>query len=238
MDEQHHQQHTDLTFHGSDWPINKSPQSSYIHHRDDLYSPVDGAAVATSYSSYENYENFSDDMTNNIHMDDSDYHNMSWTSTTDDNSMANMMTIAPNKPDNYSPPNSFAQQNKKHHPQFSSTGNHLLNMFPAPAPPPYHGNMFYQRPNYTSSSYPCINKGDKYHTRFKSANARLSPFTEQQETYQQLLTTSTSSSPPHLVSEEKLAVVKNEAHDITDPHYFYHNYQTKKEYNHVPTDQK
>lgn len=231
MNEQHNQQPTDLTFHNSDWPINKSPQTSFVH-RDDMY----GSAVPTSYSNYENYENFSDDMTTNIHIDDSDYHNMSWTSA-DDNSMANIMTIgSTTKSDNYSPPNGYAH-NKKHT-QFSS-GPHLLNLFPAPAPPPYHGNMFYQRPNYTTS-YPCINKGDKYHTRFKSANARLSPFTEQQETYQQLLSTSTSSSPPqhnHFM-EEKLAGIKNETHDIADPHYFYHDYHTKKEVNHVSTDQK
>lgn len=237
MDEQHHQQHTDLTFHDPDWPISKSPQPSFIHHRDDLYSPVDGAAVAPSYSSYENYENFSDDMTNNIQVDDSDYHNMSWTST-DDNSMANMMTIASTaKPDDYSSPDAFLH-NKKH-PQFNS-GHHIMNIFPAQPPPPHHVNLFYQRPNYTSS-YHYVNKGDKYHTRFKSANARLTPFTEQQEMYQQLLSTSSSSSPPqhhHLMPEEKLAVVKNETHDISDQQQFYHNYQAKKEYGHVSTDQK
>lgn len=246
MDEQQHHQHqqqhqTDLTFHNPDWSINKSPQPSFIPHRDDLYSPMGGAPP---YSTYDNYENFSDDMTNTINQGNTVYEpTMSW-STTDDNQMVSMMATASTPTTKLT--NQFSSDffinNKK--PQLSHSQN-LMNIFPLPPLPPHHQiamNMFGQRPNHGT---PYINKGDKYHPRFKSANARLSPFTEQQEMYQQFLSSSSSSSPPqqsHLVKHEEMTVVEeenniNELSTSMDQHQqYYQAYQDEKEYGSVSTE--
>ncbi|KAI9266314.1 hypothetical protein EDC94DRAFT_34672 [Helicostylum pulchrum] len=249
MDEQHHQQqhHANLTFRNPDWSFSKSPQPSFIPQRDDLYAPMNGpATVAPPYSTYEGYENFPDGMTNTIQRNETVYQpTMSW-STTDDNQMANMMvaTSTPTTKLNNQFSSDFLLHNRK--PQLNH-GN-LMNIFSLPPPPPpsHHQttiDMFGQKPSLTT---PYVNKGEKYHPRFKSANARLSPFTEQQEIYQQFLSSSSSSSPPqhsHLIKKEEMMVVeeenaiKNLANSMDSQQQYYQAYQDDKDFNQISTEQ-
>lgn len=256
MNEHHHYQQQqqqaqgpqpDLTFKDSDWSINKSPQPSFtMSHRDDLYSPVD--AAAPSYSSYDNYENsvnshFSAVPMNNINMQQPEptiYNTMNWSSNNDTtiNSSNNVSS-----PTNVSPSPGFCLPVKKPQQQFHH-GNHFMDTFPLPPPSPQHQqqqyhlsstDMFGARP-YSKDTTFMLNKGERYHPRFKSANARLSPYTEQQDLYQRLLSGSSSSSPPqhyHPLMEEQ-TVIKGEEHKdggvVNAQQQFYHNYQSEKEY--------
>jgi hypothetical protein len=188
------------------------------------------------------------------------YNSMHWTSnnnevTTTNNIIVGTSSSPTSKLEHHHHPSpDFFLLSKKQ--QFN--GNSIMSMFPLPPPPPqpsHHNhhrqstmnNMFCQRPGYAS---PIISKGERYHPRFKSANARLSPFTEQQELHQNMLSASTSSSPPqhyHPLMEGQLAVNEdendgNERENINLQHQerFFHNYQsTKKELvdNNVLTNQ-
>lgn len=266
MNEHHHyqqqQQQTqgqqpNLAFKDSDWPISKSPQPSFImSHRDDLYSPVD--AGAPSYSSYDNYENsvnshFSAVPMNDINMQQPEptiYNSMSWSSNNDTTTDTSNNVGSPT---NVSPSPGFCLPIKKQQQQFQH-GNHFMDMFPLPPPSPQHQqqqyhlsgmDMFSARP-YSKDTTFILNKGERYHPRFKSANARLSPFTEQQDLYQRLLSVSSSSSPPqhyHPLVEEQ-TTIKGEEHEgggaLTAQQQFYHNYQSEQEFtssNSARTDQ-
>ncbi|GAA5813759.1 hypothetical protein MFLAVUS_007246 [Mucor flavus] len=249
MDEQHHQQqhHANLTFRNPDWSFSKSPQPSFIPQRDDLYAPMNGpATVAPSYSTYEGYEHFPDDITSTIHHSETVYQpTMSW-STTDDNHMANMMVATSTPTTKLS--NQFSSDFLLHNRKPQLNQGNLMSIFPSPPPPPpsHHQtaiNMFGQKPSLTT---PYINKGEKYHPRFKSANARLSPFTEQQEIYQQFLSSSSSSSPPqhsHLIKQEEMMVVEEEnnikdlSNSMDSRQQYYQAYQDDKEFNQISIEQ-
>ncbi|KAI9358741.1 hypothetical protein BD770DRAFT_386873 [Pilaira anomala] len=255
---QHQQQHqADLTFQNPDWSMNKSPQHSFISNRDELYSPMDERAVAPSYSTYNSYENFSNDMTDSIHHNETVYQptpTMTWPRP-QDHQMVNMMEVASAPAAKLTSQFSndfFIHNNKK--PQLSH-GHHLMNIFPLPPPPPpppaqpqhHHQttSMFGQRPNHGS---PYLNKGDKYHPRFKSANARLSPFTEHQDMYQ-LFSSSSSASPPqhaHLIKQEEMTIAEgeNSMNNLTNsidqqqpPPPYYQTYQDEKEFTQITTEQ-
>jgi hypothetical protein len=187
MEETHHPATESLAYQPSDWSVNSNKSSAL--HREDVYPPL------PSYPSYDNntYANgFHHTLPQPAPPPSQDMYQFSWPNTvTTPSSHLDHGSSSPieDKFNHQQASPDFLLRKKA---PYASSPSLPSNYMSFSSLPTYHYSHN-ARPNNTAVTV----RADKFHPRFKSANARLSPYSEQQQrdvVYNHFM------SPPPLVS--------------------------------------
>ncbi|RCI04794.1 grainyhead-like, partial [Rhizopus stolonifer] len=192
MKSSHHQASNDLTYQPSDWSISHKSSSSTTAqlgmHRDDVYPTLPPPAYWN-----EPMHPYSDlPQIKQIHHASEDMYHLNWfhpmTAPNQIPAMQPMGTVK--MEDDSNKLSCDTVMRKKHTPQFlPSSSSHTMPILP-PQPP-----MHFYRPTHSF----VMKREDRFHPRYKSAHARLPPYSEQpKEVYQHFL------SPPLLSNQPSL----------------------------------